>query len=212
MPNAKYIVVDNFYENPCEVRNFALKQRFMSCHLPRYHTTSFANAQMYNKIQQIVYPFGGKITQFFIQDYPSSQDGDPNLPLEIVSDGDRFNGCFCSTQSEQTAWAHKDTACADDTPDESLLWAGVLYLTPNPPNNSGTELVSPKVESKYRDIDNDNYHSLDNTKWETTDIIENVFNRIVLFRSYQYHKPGHSFGIDLEDSRLVQIFFFKTEY
>ena len=54
-------------------------------------------------------------------------------------------------------------------------------------------------------------HSQDYTKWELVDKVGNVFNRLVLFNSKQYHASMDYFGANKENGRLYQVFFFSTE-
>ena len=62
-------------------------------------------------------------------------------------------------------------------------YAGVLYLTPNPPPNSGTAF--------YND---------DN---EEIDYVENVYNRLTIYPSNIRHSIKESFGDNLTNGRLV---------
>ena len=229
MPIVQTIVIDNFYENPLEVREFALKQQFMSSHLPRYHTKSFSNLELYNRIQNIVFQFAGKITKFYIPDKNNKFDDtlpDTSLPSELV-DHDVTNGSFIVGLDSHIPWRHVDRPHEDhpnaDSPtdsqkdiiDEPKGWAGLIYLTPFPPNNTGTLIVKPleKTTQLNINIDTSRAISLDKTKWETIDTIGNVFNRLVLYRSNkQYHTADHNFGDNLENGRLTQLFFFDTEY
>ena len=55
-------------------------------------------------------------------------------------------------------------------------------------------------------------NAYDYTKWDVCDSVANVYNRLILFRSDQYHASLDYFGIDDNDSRLIQVFFLNTEY
>jgi hypothetical protein len=68
-------------------------------------------------------------------------------------------------------------------------YAGVLYLTPNPPPNSGTAF--------YND---------DN---EEIDYVENVYNRLTIYPSNIRHSIKESFGDSLTNGRLVYTVFLK---
>ena len=68
-------------------------------------------------------------------------------------------------------------------------YAGVLYLTPNPPPNSGTAF--------YND---------DN---EEIDYVENVYNRLTIYPSNIRHSIKESFGDNLTNGRLVYTVFLK---
>jgi hypothetical protein len=66
-----------------------------------------------------------------------------------------------------------------------VFMAGVVYLSENPPDNSGTTIL----------INN-----------ETIEI-ENVFNRAVFYNSRLMHKPTGYFGNTIDNSRLTLNFF-----
>lgn len=106
--------------------------------------------------------------------------------------------------------------------------AGVIYLNPNPPPNSGTKIYSPKKEFvKFTKKQNKNF----NLASSTTDLkiisefckekkeynqkcfnleydIVNRYNSIVLYPGRYWHGPCEYFGKSLEDSRLSIVLFF----
>ena len=63
--------------------------------------------------------------------------------------------------------------------------SGVLYLTVDPPQDSGTEFLLADGEFTVR----------------------NQFNRLVLFDSQIHHSAGSYFGTRIEDSRLTLVIF-----
>jgi hypothetical protein len=71
--------------------------------------------------------------------------------------------------------------------DSGCLFAGVIYLTKNPEPESGTLLRLNDKEI----------------------VAENVFNRLVLYRSTIVHRPQKCFGDSIENCRLVIPMFFK---
>lgn len=97
---------------------------------------------------------------------------------------------------------------------DNQKWAGLIYLTPDAPFNTGTALYAHKA-SRIRHIDeHPNADSCfeggfyDSTKFEIVDVIGNVFNRLVIFDARSFHAATQYFGKDITDSRLFQIFFF----
>ena len=69
-PRVSYLVVDNVYTNPHEVRAFALKQDFgFEGNYPGKRTKSFADDSLKELIQTYVYGAAGRLTYF-----PSAQD------------------------------------------------------------------------------------------------------------------------------------------
>jgi len=186
------IVIDNFYKNPMDVRNFALNEEYsVSGNYPGVRTKSYATYELKELIQKYIGSFGGKITDF---------------PMESSS----YNGSFQYTTSRASSWIHTDPY---------NTWGGVLYLTPDAPVSSGTAFYKIKettdvslgmyentIKKDYVD-----YFSQDLTKWELVDTIGNVFNRLVLFNSKRYHMSMDYFGTDKTNGRLFQVFFFSTE-
>ena len=182
------IVIDNFYENPMEVRNFALKQEYKEdSHYPGKRSKSYACQEHKERFQKILEPFIGKI-----KDFPF----------------DTENGKFQYSTSNEHSWVHHDK--------NGTNYAGIIYLTPDAPVESGTgfyqfmdgtmnEDESNLMKSYYTKYDKDM------TKWKLVDKVGNVFNRLVLFDSSRYHTAVDFFGSDIYDSRLYQLFFFSTE-
>lgn len=78
-----------------------------------------------------------------------------------------------------SSWIHRDT----------FLYTGVLYLNENPMNNSGTCLYDENMR--------------------LTSVVENKYNRLVLFNSTMLHSAQSGFGTDVFDSRLSLVLFVK---
>jgi hypothetical protein len=197
-PACGLIIVDNFYNNPMETRNYILTQEFsVKGNYPGKRTRSYANEQLKGIIQKYVEPFSGKITKFPI---PKSDLSDANTI---------YNGAYQYTTSRDRSWVHTDGW---------NNWAGVLFLTPDAPVSSGTGFYKfqdgTRSEQDGKLLNNkkmtDTY-SQDLTKWELVDRVGNVFNRLVLFNSYNFHMSMDYFGDSKENGRLFQVFFFSTE-
>ena len=192
-PRCNVMVIDNFYNNPMETRDFILTQDFcVRGNYPGVRTKSFASEEIKNMLQDYVGPSGGKIIQF---------------PMEE----DAYNGAFQITTSRDRSWIHTDGW---------NNWAGVLYMTPNAPLRSGTATYMHKDGERflYKLKSNDDPEktkfdetSQDITKWHMVDNIANVFNRLIIFNANQFHTSMDYFGQNLQDGRLFQTFFFSTE-
>jgi hypothetical protein len=185
------MVIDNFYTNAMETRNYMLTQEFVvRGNYPGQRTVSFANQELKNMIEGYIQHFAGKII-----DWPEG--------------GDTYNGSYQYTTSRDRSWIHTDAY---------NNWAGVLYLTPNAPVSSGTGIYrfkdgtrfeeEKKIRNNVKIIDE---FSQDYTKWELVDQVGNIFNRLILFNSKQFHASQDYFGTNKEDGRLFQVFFFSTE-
>ena len=198
LPNCGLIVIDNFYNNALETREYILKQDFsVRGNYPGQRTISYANQNLMDIIQKYVEPFGGKIKMF-------------PMPNSDNSNSDKiYNGSFQFTTSRDRSWVHVDGF---------NNWAGVLYLTPNAPLSSGTAFyqfhdgtmyeADTEIFNNKREIDS---CTQDLTKWKIVDRVGNVFNRLILFNSKRYHMSMDYFGTNKEDGRLFQVFFFSTE-
>ena len=185
------LVIDNFYNNAMETRDYILTQNFeVKGNYPGVRTVSYANEHLRDMVQGYIEHFAGKITQ-----WPMNKDS--------------YNGAYQYTTSRDKTWIHSDSW---------NNWAGVLYLTPNAPISSGTGIyrfmdgtrTSKEAEIRENKEIIDQY-SQDYTKWTLVDKIGNVFNRLVLFNSTQYHASLDYFGTNKNDGRLFQVFFFSTE-
>lgn len=184
--------VDNFYENPDQVREFALSQSYVEGgfgrgFIGRRTEKQFLFPGLKDKFEQIM---GKKITgwQSFDQ-----------------------NGKF------QIAWAGEPLVyhCDDQR------WGGMLYLTPDAPYQCGTTLYAHK-KTRARNYYEDGWDSswdldipgdphLDGTPFEPVDVLGNVYNRLVIFDASCIHSASQYFGTEKENSRLWQMFFFDTE-
>jgi hypothetical protein len=188
------IVIDDFYANPMEVRNFALNQQFnITGNFPGFRTTSLLNDTIKEAIQYVMHPFAGEIVDWF-------EDG--------------HTGAFQYTTEEHHSWIHSDGG---------VRWAGVLYLTPTAPLSAGTGFYRHKKTKMDRfvhltetptekDLNNPYLTDYkDITKWELTDEVSNKFNRLILYDATLFHKSMDYFGKSLYDGRLFQVFFFNTQ-
>ena len=197
-PSCGLIVIDNFYENPHETRNYILTQDFkVRGNYPGQRTISYANQHLKDIIQEYITPFAGKIIEFPMPDETNKNNN--NI----------YNGAFQYTTSRDRSWIHMDGF---------NNWAGVLYMTPNAPLSSGTGFYKFNdgtfCEKDQIILDNkketDNF-SQDLTKWEQVDKVGNIFNRLILFDSKRFHMSMDYFGDSKENGRLFQVFFFSTE-
>lgn len=67
-------------------------------------------------------------------------------------------------------------------------YAGIVYLSPDPPVNTGTTFLN---------IRNDKI------------LIDNIYNRLVCYQANIFHGPTDLFGLDIKTGRLTLTFFLK---
>jgi|TARA_R100000482_G_scaffold114779_1_gene57638 hypothetical protein len=184
------IVVDNFYNNPDEVREFALSQEFnVTGNYPGVRTQNFLNQSTKDTLENII------------------QDQVVNwLDGGLGSTNEGYTGAFQFTTKDNKSWIHNDAY---------NNWAGVLYLTPDAPTSGGTGFFRSKIDGSLTGKDHDSPELEgtygDYSKWDLVANVGNVYNRIVLFRADQWHTSLDYFGTSMKDGRLTQVFFFRTE-
>lgn len=176
------IIAEDFYDNPDEVRSFALSQSFDTRgNFPGARTQPFLNDSIKTTISNLV-ALSGPVTNWY--------------------EDQKCTGTFQLCTASDRTWIHADSY---------NTWAGVCYLTPNAPLSAGTSLYRHKATGNREKIDVD-YEPYDYTKWDVVDRIGNVYNRIILYRGNLFHASVDYFGSTPEDGRLFQTFFFDTEY
>jgi Family of unknown function (DUF6445) len=197
-------IVENFYENPDAIRNFALKQKFTFCH----------------EIPNVDYVFPGSRTEDLSNLDKALYD---KICTKLVS-------VFHNTEHDYMRWgiitsfqsvseAYKEGVIHTD---HNTIFAGVLYLTPNAPLDSGTSLFKKNKtfdEKKYQRALEDNdekfktgkiimdtsYHSM----FDEIVRVNNVYNTLIIYEGRHFHAANQFFGQSLKDSRLAQVFFVK---
>lgn len=181
------IIVDNFYNNVDDVRQFALSLPFdVTGNYPGRRTKTYINDGVKEAIASIIRPHGGNITNWH----------------EV----DGLTGSFQIATAVDRTWIHADTY---------NTWAGVCYLTPDAPLSSGTGLFRHK-ETNRRNVaateDQSMFQSYDYTKWDMVDKIGNIYNRLILYRGDFFHASLDYFGDNIENGRLFQVFFITTDF
>ncbi len=193
--NINLIITDDFYQDPNPVRQYALNQEFtVYGNYPGQRTRPVFYDSLKDSIQYLVQHAGGKIIQFEEFEY---------------------NTAFQYTTAKDSSWIHSD---------QTTMWAGVCYLTPDAPLTAGTALYKHKATGLYKAavkadgsydselMDKIYLDSRDLSKWEMVDIVGNKYNRLVLYRGDLFHSSLDYFGTNQYDGRLFQTFFFNTEF
>lgn len=181
------VVIDDFYNNPDEVRSFALSLPFeVVGNYPGGRTENFINDSTKEDIERII--------------------GEPVREWAEYGEGN-YTGAFQLTTKLNSSWVHVD---------DGTNWAGVLYLTPNAPVSGGTGFFRSKIDGSLTSEDgilperNGVDIFQDMNYWEKVAEVGNVYNRLILFRSDQWHTSLDYFGTNNDDGRLTQVFFFST--
>ena len=186
--NMSAIIIDDFYDNPMELREKVLNYSFeVKGNYPGFRTGCLLDQPEFSNIKQRFENIIGK---------------------KIVYWPETYNSSFQYVTEEMHSWIHRD----------ATQWSAVVYMTPNAPCNGGTNLYKHKeLQIEYdKDAKNDNDiktlndDSRNYDKWELVDSVGNKFNRCILFKGKRSHQSGVYFGKNKETARLFQTFFFDT--
>jgi hypothetical protein len=181
----KLWIVEDFYDDPDSVREFALNQKYFDDpgFVGRRTREQFFFPNIKEKFEQIM---GMRITKW--EDY-------------------QMNGRFQHNVSGETLTWHTDLQ----------RFAGLIYLTPDAPYNSGTRMAAYKKNrirhcSDPRIMDCFNQITFkDGTLYEDVDVVGNVYNRLVIYDGGLIHAAQQYFGDCLDNCRLWHMFFFDAE-
>ena len=192
-------VVDDFYEDPDAVREYALQQDFHEGGVGRGFIGRRTDRQ---------YLFPGLKEKF------ENIMGKEITHWEYHSENGKFQNCIAG---EPITW-HCD----------SQKWGGLLYLTPDAPYKCGTALYAHKF-NRARSYNDKDYEiewrvppengepvmyggeHFDGTNFEPVDVMGNVYNRLIIFDASCIHAASEYFGYNLKTGRLWQMFFFDTK-
>lgn len=181
-------IVDNFYQDPDAVRQFALAQQYDQGGIGRGYIGNRTS-------QQFLFPGLRERFEEII--------GRPIVRWQEHGMNGRFQHCAAGSPLVY----HCD----------SQRWAGMLYLTPDAPFCCGTTLLAHRVtrartymdegwDAAWKDVPGDCH--LDGTSFEPVDVLGNVYNRLVIFDARCIHSASGYFGTVTENCRLWQMFFF----
>jgi hypothetical protein len=203
------LILDNFLPYPTVVREWAINQKY-------YTAKEFS--EKYN--QHTDWP--GRRTEHVVdldKDYANvvlSQISNIAQKSFGLTNNMSIRSYFQLTlESDGDSWVHQDN---------DIDLAGILYLNPNPPVNSGTTIYHCKNEAYWQSFmsTTEGYETLksinriDNSElynhlFNPIDDIGNVFNRLILYPGITYHKSNDYFGDSIKNGRLTQVFFMKQE-
>ena len=194
-------VINDFYDNPGEIRAYALKQKYTYCHEIKDIDYVFpgGRSQELRELDVLLYEKICKklISVFHIPEHDVMR-WQINTSFQIVK-GEYGSGLI-----------HQD---------QNTIFAGVLYLTPDAPLDSGTSLFKKNNtydEEKYWKIVDANDERF--PKGEAIDFshhkmfdevirVNNVYNSAIIFEGDIHHCANNFFGDNMNNSRLTQVFF-----
>ena len=196
------ICVDNFFDNPQEVRDLAFSLDFSESD-PRY--PGKRTKQLHEVAPEYFDFFCKRLMGIFYDFREKDVSWEIYTTFQLI---EKFGN-----NSLNKGWVHCDTP---------NIFAGVLYLNQNSNLESGTSIFKPKsigaqpinVEQK-NDFYKNNYGNEEtvkalnenNEKFIETITFKNVYNRLIGFGGEHFHAVN-SFVVD-QEPRLTQVFFVR---
>lgn len=201
-------IVDDFFDFPDLVREFALNQEFYKNEDGRWPGS---RTDLLGDINQDLFQ---KFSERLLKLFFNLEKNRLSWVIEV-----QFQKVPCFDDNPKSSfnvgWIHSDPC----------IFSGVIYLNKNFPKNTGTNIYKIKDDVVDLDINQDEkfvfYSGKDisekdyteginrnNDQFEEIIRVENVYNRLVLFEGGQYHGVPSFYTKDLED-RLTLVFFVK---
>ncbi|GGB29672.1 hypothetical protein GCM10011505_08780 [Tistrella bauzanensis] len=197
------IVVDDFYENPLEVRAQALALDYPMVEGPGIYFPGR------NSRQFMLPPDSDRMFSYLVREPVAGNRGMAHGKCRLSYAADTRAGVV-----------HIDPGCA---------WAGIVFLSLDEHARGGTEffrhketgtdrapLSNEEAQAKFGCATPDEVLDTvlkrdggDRSKWDLQMVLPMKFNRLILFRPWLWHTSGEDFGDRPENGRLVQILFFK---
>jgi hypothetical protein len=209
------IIVENFYEDPLKVREYALNELKNNYYAPYGNSTWYASKfKEWNecpfKSSEFLINRLNDITNeeidldFWRKSYP------PHGSKEDSIRGDKSCKWNCSFHNKPLIGQKLGQGVHNHVTDtwnsvEENGWVGLIYLNPEAPIDTGLFLWENKDQQKNYDW------MTPEENWKLIDSLGAVFNRLILCRGSKPHSGSDGFSNTLEEGRLYQTFFFKTK-
>ena len=182
--NNRFWVAENFYNNPEEVRNFALMQWY-------YDDPGYLGLRTRK--------------QFFFDGVKEKMEKIMNKTITKWEEYE-MNGRFQSSKAGIKPVYHCDSqqyaAAVYLTPDAPTEAGTCFYMHKKTKLRGGEENIMEAF----------NQHTfVDSTPYVKIDEVGNIFNRIVIWDARLIHAAPVYFGWDINSSRLFQLFFFDAK-
>lgn len=197
-------IISDFYENPDEIRKYALAQKYTYRHEMKEDVGYVYPGSRTKDLRDLSMSFYEKVCKKLISVFHISEHDEMRWQIDTsfqIVEGEYGRGLI-----------HQD---------DSTVFAGVLYLTPDAPLDGGTSLF--RKNSTYDDKlywkiikENDehfkkkepidfSYHSM----FDEVVRVNNVYNTLIIFEGDIHHCANNFFGDTKQNARLAQVFFVK---
>jgi len=194
--NKRAWIIDNFYEDPDAVREYALNAIYFD------RSTNHGGVGWRTRKQYIFDGVREKIEN--------------TMGAAITNWAPEYSVCgvfqsgFGDSEGMPPLVYHMD----------NQQFAAMIFLTPNAPFETGTKIVANKKTKIYHSSQSNNVLDYfpqqetfcDGTLFEDVDVFGNVYNRMVIFDGQTIHSSCGYFGNSISTGRLWQMFFFDADF
>tara|TARA_Y100000593_G_C4306942_1_gene336238 strand:- start:2266 stop:2877 length:612 start_codon:yes stop_codon:yes gene_type:complete len=193
------IIVDDFYDNPHEIRKIALSDdEWYTPYIDEFDNDKWwSTVQIYkpdyliDKIEKII---------------------DDKIDIEHWNSGTAYNGRFHVKLEGSGEGLHNHII--DPGFGKSSFngvgengWSVVVFLTEKAPMENGIKTAIPMDDPPITIFNKPNF--LNPIRSEEDVVVSNIFNRAVFFRGDLWHTGIDGFGDTIENGRMIQTFFLK---
>ena len=195
------IIIDDFYSRPEEVRRIALNSPYPDpgseyTYPGKNSDDNFYPDELHERFEQIL---NRKLV-------PAHENGYFRLSLETDS--------FKQDVHVDPSWEF-GAVCYLNTPDQCIDEGGTSFWIHNKTKSERCPQTNEQArECGYSEAKEAWWttvygEGLDRSKWTRYLLSPMKYNRIVIFRTDLWHSHNYNFGDNLENGRLVQLFFFN---
>ena len=183
-PTKRFWIVDNFYQDPHQLREWALNNMTFEENIQWYK--GFRSVEKYRP-ESIKHQFESIMNE------------------KIVDWEGGMNGVFQVTRAQDPQVWHFDEQTwaamiylSPDAPYESGTRLHISKINNAKHSIEDADIIDEAFDGNF----------LDSTRFHTLDTAGNLFNRLAIFDARHIHSAGEYFGKDLYDGRLTHLFFF----
>jgi len=199
--NPTFITIDDFYEDPYKVREYAL-------------TCEYDNDKVSGNYNNGNAPWPGKMSKKPYLVPGLDLNVSKMLKRNVIQHLGKDSGKFRISKVTDTS---NNLVHADDSLNNFPLYAGVVYLNPDVIDTEGTIFYKHKPSNERVLTSKDEYKRIvangedkDISYWQRELVSYVTWNRLIIYPGHMFHGIGPLFGSTDESARLVQVFFWET--
>ena len=199
------IIVDNFYEDPDLIREFALDQEFYKGNRGSWPGL---RTSLLHELDPNLFQFASRKLLHVLRDYGVKDFDEMQISFQLID------------ETYGRGWVHDD--------DPKLHVAGVVYLNKDAPEGCGTTIYEDAPDFNGEEYSKmflkdvlvstpeeraamAKYREEQLLHFKPTIKVESVYNRLVMFDSRCWHSADKFFGTTKENCRLNQIHFMRIK-